>query len=73
MTDENIVKFPVKKDLDPNAILDDARDKLKDCILLGVTPDGEAYYAICADSPQQVVFLLRTLEHMVIAMELDGN
>jgi len=71
MTDENVVKFPSKKDLDPNAVLDDAKDKLKDCILLGITKDGEAYYSICADSPQQVIYLLRMLEHYVINSELS--
>lgn len=73
MTDKNIVKFPVKEKLDANAVLEDARDKLEDCILLGVTKDGQAYYSICADSPQQVIYLLRALEHIVLEMELNGD
>lgn len=69
----NILNFPGKEKLDANHILDEARDKLEDCILLGVTKDGEAYYSICAQDPTQVVYLLRTLEHIVISMELKGE
>jgi hypothetical protein len=70
---ENILNFPVKEKVDANAVLEDAKDKLEDCILLGVTKEGEAYYSICAQDPAQVVYLLRALEHIVITMELQQD
>lgn len=69
----NILNFPSKEKVDANKVLDEARDKLEDCILLGVTKDGDAYYSICAQDPAQVVFLLRSLEHIVISMELEED
>jgi hypothetical protein len=68
-----VLNFPTKEKVDANAVLDDARDKLEDCILLGVTKDGEAYYSICAQDASQVVYLLRALEHIVITMELQQS
>lgn len=68
-----VVDFPVKQKVDANTVLDDAKDKLEDCILLGVTKDGEAYYSICAQDPAQVVYLLRALEHIVLTMEVNGE
>lgn len=70
---ENIFQFPVKEKLSVNAILEDAKDKLSECVLLGVTKEGEAYYSIYADSPQSVIYLLRALEHVVLEMELNGD
>ncbi len=69
MTD-NVLNFPSKETIDANTILTDAMDKLEDCILIGVTKDGESYYSICAQDSQQVVYLLRMMEHLVIANEL---
>ena len=69
----NVVNFPVEKKPDANAVLEDAKDKLEDCILLGVTKDGDAYYSICAQDPAQVVYLLRALEHIVLTMEVNGE
>ncbi len=66
----NVLNFPSKETIDPNTILNDAIDKLENCILIGVTKDGESYYSICAEDSQQVIFLLRMLEHLVIANEL---
>ena len=71
MGDGNILNFPAKEKVDANTILADAVDKLEDCILLGITKDGEAYYSICAQSSEQVVYLLRVLEHLVIAQDLS--
>ena len=70
MSDENIVKFPIKEKVDANAVLEDARDKLEDCILIGVTKEGDSYYSICAQDAEQVIYLLRMMEHLVIANEL---
>jgi hypothetical protein len=70
---ENILNFPSKGKVDANAVLEDAKDKLEDCILLGTTKDGEAYYSICAQDVSQVVYLLRALEHIVITMELQQD
>jgi len=69
MTD-NVLNFPSKEKIDANTVLNDAMDKLEDCILIGVTKDGESYYSICAQDAQQVIFLLRMMEHLVIANEL---
>jgi hypothetical protein len=68
-----ILNFPTKEKIDANAVLDDARDKLEDCIILGVTKDGEAYYSICAQDASQVVYLLRALEHIVLVQELEQD
>lgn len=68
-----ILNFPAKEKIDANAVLDDARDKLEDCIILGVTKDGEAYYSICAQDASQVVYLLRALEHIVLVQELEQD
>jgi hypothetical protein len=70
---DNIFEFPGKEKLDANAVLADAKDKLSDCILLGTTTDGEAYYSIFAESPQQVIYLLRALEYIVIKTEINGE
>jgi hypothetical protein len=48
----------------------DAMDKLEDCIVIGITKDGEAFYSICAQDSEQVIYLLRVLEHLVIAQDL---
>jgi len=66
----NILNFPSKDKIDANTLLNDALGKLEDCILIGVTKEGEAYYSICAQDAQQVIFLLRTMEHLVIENEL---
>ena len=66
-----ILNFPTKEKLDANTILDAAKDQLEDCIVLGVTKTGEAYYSICAQDPAQVVCLLRALEHIVLVQELE--
>lgn len=73
MTDDNIFKFPAKEKVTIEGILDDAKDKLNECIVLGVTKDGEAYYSIYAENPQSVVYLLRALEHVILEMELNGD
>lgn len=73
MTDENVFRFPTKEKVTVEGILEDAKGKLSECIVLGVTKDGEAYYSIYAEGPQQVVYLLRALEHVVLEMELNGD
>jgi hypothetical protein len=67
---DNVLNFPAKEKIDANTVLNDAMDKLEDCIMIGVTKDGESYYSICAQDSQQVIFLLRMMEHLVIANEL---
>ena len=69
MTD-NILNFPAKETVDANYILENAKDQLEDCIIIGVTKDGNLYTGICAESSQQVIYLLRTLEHLIIAEDL---
>lgn len=70
MSDSKILNFPSKEKVDANHILTDAMDKLEDCIVLGITKDGEAFYSICAQDSEQVIYLLRVLEHLVIAQDL---
>ena len=70
MSDNKILNFPSKEKVDANHILNDAMDKLEDCIVLGITKDGEAFYSICAQDSEQVIYLLRVLEHLVIAQDL---
>lgn len=69
MTD-NILNFPSKETITPDLILEESKGKYATCVIIGVTSDGQADYSICAEDAAQVVFLLRTLEHMVIANEL---
>ena len=59
---DNVLNFPAKEKIDANTVLNDAMDKLEDCILIGVTKDGESYYSICAQDSQQVIFLLRMMD-----------
>jgi hypothetical protein len=70
---DNIFQFPKREKLDANAVLEGAKDNLSDCIILGTTKNGEAYYAIHAESPQQVIYLLRALEHIVLELEINGE
>jgi hypothetical protein len=70
MTDSKVLNFPKKETIDANHILTDAMDKLEDCVVLGITKDGEAFYSICAQDSEQVIYLLRVLEHLVIAQDL---
>ena len=70
MTEGKILNFPSKENVDANYILKDAMDKLEDCVVLGVTKDGEVYFSIAAEGSEQVIYLLRILEHLVIAQDL---
>jgi hypothetical protein len=70
MTDSKVLNFPSKEKVDAETILADAAGKLEDCIIIGITLDGEAYYSICAQDSEQVIYLLRVLEHLVIAQDL---
>ena len=69
MTD-NVLNFPTKEKVDADTILKESIGKFENCIVIGVTKDGTAEYSICAEDPEQVVFLIRVLEHLVIAQEL---
>lgn len=69
----NVFTFPNKEKMTANTVLDDARDKLEDCIVLGVTKEGDAYYSVFAQDAGQVIFLLRALEHVVLTQELSGE
>jgi hypothetical protein len=69
MTD-NVLNFPGTEKVTCDTILTEAVDKLADCIILGVTKEGDAYYSICAQDVAQVVFLMRTLEHVLIEKEM---
>lgn len=71
MTEGKILNFPSKEKVDANHILTEAMDKLDDCIVLGLTTDGEVYFSICAQDSEQVIYLLRLLEHLVIAQDLS--
>lgn len=71
MADGKILNFPTREKVDANLILTDAIDKLEDCIVLGVTTDGEGYFSICAQNSEQVIYLLRVLEHLVIAQDMS--
>ncbi len=65
-----ILNFPTKEKIDADTLLTDALGKLEDCIVLGITKEGEAFYSICAQNSEQVIYLLRVLEHLVIAQDL---
>ncbi len=69
----NVFTFPKKEKMTADTLLEEAKDKLEDCIILGVTKDGDAYYSVYAQDPAQVVFLLRALEHVVLTQELNGE
>ena len=71
MADGKIMNFPAKEKVDANHILNDAMDKLEDAIVLGLTKEGEVYFSICAQDSEQVIYLLRLLEHLVIAQDLS--
>lgn len=70
MTDGKILNFPQKEKIDADTILDNAHGILEDCIVLGVTKEGNLYSGICAENSQQVVYLLRMLEHLIMAEDL---
>ena len=69
MTD-NVLNFPKQDRMTPDAILSDAQGKYDTCIVIGVTPDGKAEYSICASGSEQVIYLIRMLEHLVFENEL---
>lgn len=66
----NILNFPAKEKIDADTVLQNSIGKLEDCIIIGVTKDDELYTAICAENAQQVVYLIRVLEHLLIAEDL---
>lgn len=70
MTEGKILNFPQKEKIDADTILASATGILEDCIVLGVTKDGNLYSGICAENSQQVVYLLRMLEHLIMAEDL---
>lgn len=67
---DNILNFPTKEKVDADTILQEAIGKYENCIVIGITKDGQAEYSICAEDPEQVVYLIRVLEHLLIAQEL---
>lgn len=67
----NVLNFPAKDKIDADTVLTNSVGKLEDCIIIGITKDSELYTAICAESSQQVIYLLRTLEHLLIAEDLS--
>ena len=69
MTD-NIIKFPNREAITPDAVLEEAIGKYAHVVLIGITPEGKADYTLCAEDAEQVLYLLRMLEHLVIANEL---
>lgn len=70
MGDGKILNFPTKEKVDADSILENAKGILEDCVVLGVTKDGNLYSGICAENSQQVIYLLRMLEHLVMAEDL---
>lgn len=70
MTD-NVLNFPKKETIDADTILASATGKLEDCVIIGITKDGQLYTGICAESSEQVVYLLRVLEHLIISENID--
>jgi hypothetical protein len=66
MTD-NVVNFPKKETVDADTILASAAGKLEDCVIIGITKDEQLYTGICAESSEQVIYLLRVLEHLIIS------
>ena len=70
MTEGKILNFPQKEKIDADTILEGAKGVLDDCIIIGVTKDDTLYTAICAENSQQVVYLLRVLEHLILAEDL---
>lgn len=70
MTDGKILNFPSKEKVTADSVLENSIGILDDCVVIGVTKDGNLYSGICAENSQQVVYLLRMLEHLVIAEDL---
>ena len=66
----NILNFPAKEKIDANTILEGAKGILDDCVIIGITKDDTLYTAICAENSQQVIYLLRVLEHLILAEDL---
>lgn len=67
---DNILNFPSKETITADSMLASATGKLEDCVIVGITRDGQVYTGICAESSEQVIYLLRLLEHIVIADNL---
>lgn len=68
---DNILNFPTKESITPDTLLEDAKGQYENCIVIGVTKDGKADYSICAEDAQQVIYLIRMLEHLVVAQEIS--
>lgn len=71
MTEGKILNFPAKEKVTADSILSGAMGILDDCIILGVTKEGNLYSAICAENSQQVIYLLRMLEHLIVEEDLS--
>ena len=66
----NILNFPAKEKIDADTILEGAKGILDDCVIIGITKDDTLYTAICAENSQQVIYLLRVLEQLILAEDL---
>lgn len=72
MTDEpssnNIVRFTglTKLDLEPDAILTAAVDKLKEVLVIGTTKDGNQYLASSSGDAKEMLWHLETAKFMIM-------
>lgn len=67
MTEGNVIAFP-GHDEDPHLILEDSKHEPLDSVLvLGLTPDGSLYAASSTKDAQEMVWLVETFKHHLLA------
>ena len=70
MTAEVIVAdFETTLDLPPDRILEGAKGKLEAVILIGRTPEGGSYFGSSTADKAQIVFMLESMKHDILAGE----
>jgi len=72
MTDEptsnNVVRFTgiTRHDLDPNLILTNAQNTLKEVVVLGTTLEGTQYFATSKSDAKDIMWQLETAKFMLM-------
>ena len=69
MADDNVVDLnaPFFGDIDPEKVLDGAKgEKLKQAIVLGITPEDEVYFASSVGSRERILYLLKLCEYEIM-------
>lgn len=67
----NVIELDMitRLNLDPERVLNKARDKLDDVVILGYDKDGEFYFASSISSGPEVLWLLESLKKQLLEVK----